>query len=62
VNHSHKVADQDDCGQRGYDLQHEHNRILGERARVELYESLTDRRYGNFGVEQRRNRHAFAHF
>src|SRR5262249_9344850 len=47
-------------GQRGDDLEHEHHRILDQRARIELDESRADRRHHDLGIEQRRNRHALA--
>ena len=40
-----EVADQDDGGQRGDDLEHEHHRVLDQRPRIELDEGRADRRH-----------------
>ena len=56
----HEVADQDDGGERGDDLEHEHDRILHQGPRIELDEGRADRRNHDLGIEQRRDRHAFA--
>src|SRR5262249_7201892 len=45
------VADQDHGGQRRDHLEHEHHRILDQRARIELDESRADRRHDNLGIE-----------
>ena len=57
----HDVADQYDGRQRGDHLEHEHNRILHQASRIELDEGRADRRSHDLGVEQRRDRHLFAH-
>ena len=58
----HQVAHQQDGGQRGDDLEHEDHRILDQSGRVELDESLADRRQHDLRVEERGNRHPFAQF
>ena len=55
-----EIADQDDRGQRGDDLEHEHHRILDQRPRIELDEGRADRRHHDLGIEQRRHRHPLA--
>ncbi len=56
----HQIADQNDRGQGGDDLEHEHHRVLHERAWIELDERGADRRQHDLRIEQRRNRHALA--
>ncbi len=55
-----EIADQDHGRQRGDDLEHEHDRILHQRARIELDEGGADRRHDDLRIEQRRYRHALA--
>ena len=55
-----QVADQDDRRERGDDLEHEHHRVLHQGARVELDEGGRDGWSHDLGIEQGRNRHAFA--
>ena len=55
-----EIADQDHRGQRGDDLEHEHHRVLHQRARIELDEGGADRRHDDLRIEQRRNGHALA--
>jgi hypothetical protein len=57
---SEQVADEDDRGQHGHDLEHEHDRIADQRARIELDESRTGRRQHDLGIEQRRGRRSLA--
>ncbi len=56
----HEIADQDDGRQRRHDLEHEHDGILHERARIELDEGGADGRHDDLRIEQRRYRHALA--
>jgi hypothetical protein len=56
----HQIADQDDRDQRGDDLQHEHDRVLDQRARVELHAGRADRRPDDLGIEHGRYRHSLA--
>ena len=55
-----EIADQDHGGQRRDDLEHEHHRILDQRARIELDEGGADGRHDDLRIEQRRYRHALA--
>ena len=55
-----EIADQDHRGQRSDDLEHEHHRVLHQRARIELDEGGADRRHDDLRIEQRRNGHALA--
>ena len=56
----HDVADQHDGGERGDDLEHEHHRVLHQRARIELDEGRADRGHHDLRIEQGRDRHALA--
>src|SRR5205085_10046767 len=47
-------------GQRAHDLEHEQDRILDQRARIELDERLSDRRHNNRRIKQRGRRHPLA--
>ena len=49
-------------GQQRHHFEHEHHRVLGQRARVELDEGLADRRDHDRRIEQRGRRHALAQF
>ena len=56
----HEIAQEDDRGEDGHDLEHEHHRVLHQRPRVELREGRADRRHDDLGIEQRRGRRALA--
>jgi hypothetical protein len=53
-----EIADEDHRRQRRDDFQHEHDRVLDQRPRIELDEGGTDRRHDDLRIEQRRDRHA----
>ena len=55
-----EIANQNDGGQRRDHFEHEHHRALDQRARIELHERLADRRNHDLGIQQSRDRHAFA--
>ncbi len=57
-----QVAHEQHGGQRGDDFEHEDHRILDQSGRVELGESLADRRQHDLGIDQRRDRHPLAQF
>ena len=56
----HEIADENDRRQRRNDLEHEHDGILHERARIELDEGGADGRHDDLRIEQRRDGHALA--
>ena len=56
----HQIANQDDGGEDRDDLEHEHHRVLDQRARIELDECRADGRDDDLGVEQGRYRHLLA--
>ena len=56
----YQIADQDHGGQRGDDFEHEHHRILHQRARIELDERGTNGGHDDLRIEQRRGWHALA--
>ena len=55
-----EVAHQEHGGEHGDDLDHEHDRVLDHRPRVELAEHLGQRRQQDRRVEQRGHRHPLA--
>ena len=56
----HQIANQDHRRERGDDFEHEHDRILHQRSRIELDEGGADRRHDDLWIEERRYRHALA--
>ena len=55
-----QITNEEDGGQDRDDLEHEHDRVLDQRARIELDECRADRRDDDLAVEQRRHRHLLA--
>ena len=55
-----QITNEEDGGQDRDDLEHEHDRVLDQRARIELDECRADRRDDDLGVEQCRYRHLLA--
>ena len=56
----HPVADEDNGGERGDDLDHEHHRVLHHQARVELGEGRADCGHDDLGIGQRCDRRPLA--
>ena len=56
------VAREQDRREHGDDFEHEDHRVLYQPRRIELDESLTDRRDNDLRVEHRRGGRALAHF
>ena len=56
------VAQENHGGERGYDLDHEHHRVLDHGARIELGEGGADRRHHDLRVQHRGDRHALVGF
>jgi hypothetical protein len=55
-----RVLDEPPGREHAADLHHEHDRILDQRARVELDEGGCDGREDDLGIEQRGHRHLLA--
>ena len=56
----HQIAQEQQCRQRGHDLDREHHRVAHHEARVELAERLADRRHQDCRIGHRRDRHPLA--
>ena len=53
-----QVTEEQECGQRSHDLDHEHHGIAGHHPRIELAERRPDRRLQNGRIEHCRRRAA----